>query len=275
MWPRGITGFSTGWITCWPAPRAAPRPPRFSASVLPVTVRQSPCRKPALEQVLHHRRRAADGVQVFLDVLCRSASGRRAAARGRSRSGSRRATAGSPPPCAIAIRCSTALVEPPTRHHHRHRVLERFARQDVERLQVALEQHANARRRPGGIRPPSPDLRPASRSCTAATVPSASIADRHRVGGVHPAARARARAGVADDVDALLVGDDAGEVLAVGLERRDDVARLAERRARRGSCRRRPSATGRLSRAIAISRAGHVLVAARARRRARRTTARP
>ena len=36
------------------------------------------------QQVLHHRRRAADVVQVLLHVACRSASDRRAAARGRS-----------------------------------------------------------------------------------------------------------------------------------------------------------------------------------------------
>jgi hypothetical protein len=33
---------------------------------------------------------------------------------------------------------------------------------------------------------------------------------------------------VLDDLDTLLVGDHASEVFAVGLERRDDVARLAE-----------------------------------------------
>jgi len=38
---------------------------------------------------------------------------------------------------------------------------------------------------------------------------------------------------VLHDVDPLLVGDDAGQELAVGLKRRDDVADLALRVARR------------------------------------------
>ena len=68
--------------------------------------------------------------------------------------------------------------------------------------------------------------------------------------------------GMLDDVDALLVGDDAGDVLAVGLEGRDDVARLSERVA--GADRaavhhqRRPVEPRHRD-----DRAGHVLVAAR------------
>ena len=59
--------------------------------------------------------------------------------------------------------------------------------------------------------------------------PSASIATAIVFAVYMPAARAGARTRVAHDLEPLLVGDHAGDVLAVRLERRDDVARLAER----------------------------------------------
>ena len=68
MWPVGLIGFSSGWTMSCPglSPGSAAR---FSASVLPVTVRQSPSSKSFFEQILHHGRRAADVVQIFLHVL--------------------------------------------------------------------------------------------------------------------------------------------------------------------------------------------------------------
>ena len=113
MWPRGSSGcFDRVNRSAGPAESGAASA-RFSASVLPVTVMQSPCRKPRSSRYFMTpacRRPRAD----LPARTGRSASGRRAAARDRSRAGSRRATAAIRAARAIAIRCSTALVDPPT-----------------------------------------------------------------------------------------------------------------------------------------------------------------
>ena len=146
------------------------------------------------------------------------------------------------------------------RHHDDHRVLERRARHDVARLEVAFEQLANRRARRRSTRRAWRDPRPGSTSCTAATCPSL----RWPRPSCWPCTCRRTRPApgqrVADDRLPLFVRDLAGDVLAVALKRRDDVElRRRRRRARPGSCRRRPSATADCSRPIAIRQPGMFL----------------
>ena len=93
--------------------RCSPRPCRFSASVSPGHGEAVAVQQAGVEQRLEHRRRAADAVQVVHDV-----------AAARLEVGQVRHLAAEPvevgqrpraPPAsrAMAIRCSTALVEPP------------------------------------------------------------------------------------------------------------------------------------------------------------------
>ena len=86
---------------------------RFSASVFPVTVIASPCRKPRSSRCFHHRRRAAHRVQILLDVFAarlQVGQQRHAIARALEVGQLQRHVAA----FAIASRCRTALVEPPT-----------------------------------------------------------------------------------------------------------------------------------------------------------------
>ena len=53
----------------------------------------------------------------------------------------------------MAIRCSTALVEPPSADDQHHGVLESLARHDVARLEIELQQVADRASRPRRIRP--------------------------------------------------------------------------------------------------------------------------
>ncbi|TKW50631.1 hypothetical protein CTA1_5680 [Colletotrichum tanaceti] len=84
----------------------------------------------------------------------------------------------------------------------------------------------------------------------------------HGVGGVHASAGAAAGAGVADDVEALLLGDLAGDVLAVGLEGGDDVDGLAGLAAAGLDGAAVDHDAGAVDAAHGDGDAGHVLVAA-------------
>ena len=107
-----------GWIglssarTMTPSTSGGAMSARFSAIVLPVTVRQSPCMQPGVQQRLHHHRHAADPVDVVHHVAAERlevAQVRHLLAhpdevvQGQVTSAS----------LAMASRCSTALVEPP------------------------------------------------------------------------------------------------------------------------------------------------------------------
>ncbi|KZL80902.1 hypothetical protein CI238_06658, partial [Colletotrichum incanum] len=107
-----------------------------------------------------------------------------------------------------------------------HGVLESLARHDVARADVLLEDVLD-----GGADALALGL-------LARVLGGAAAAAGHRqterldggghgVGRVHASAGTAAGAGVADDVEALLLGDLAGDVLAVGLEGGDDVDGLA------------------------------------------------
>ena len=74
--------------------------------------------------------------------------------------------------CAIASRCSTALVEPLERDHHRDRILERLARQDLRRRDARLHQLDDGLARVLAI----PDLAAATplpaQNCSASSCPA-------------------------------------------------------------------------------------------------------
>ena len=124
---------------------------RFSAIVLPVTVMQSPSSSPFPAGTSSRpacRRRGAGLPCTYLPLGLRSA-----------RNGTRSLTfwkssivSGTSTARAMAIRCSTALVEPPRAMTIDHRVLERGAGHDVARLEVLLEQIAGSPCRPRCIR---------------------------------------------------------------------------------------------------------------------------
>ena len=190
-----------------PGLRAPARPARFSASVLPVTVMQSPCRNPRSSRYFISAgvpptscrssctyvplgfRSASSGTRSLdaLEVVERRAARRPPAP---SRSGAARRWS-------IRRRAITSTIA----------FSNAFARQDVARLEIRLEQQSDRRAGAAALVRLAGILGRASTSCTAATGPSASIADGHRVGRVHAAARAGARTRMADDVEPLLVGD--------------------------------------------------------------------
>ena len=112
MPPCAWIGFESGCTTS-PSGSGGSRSARFSAIVLPVTVRQSPCSSPASSSSSSRpaRRRSGRGRPCG---TCRAASCRRCAAPRaptRLKSSSSSSTRAS---CAIASRCSTAFVEPPS-----------------------------------------------------------------------------------------------------------------------------------------------------------------
>ena len=124
---------------------------------------------------------------------------------------------------AMAMRWSTALVEPPTA------IMRTIAFSNAARVMMSR-----------GLRSSSSRLRIGGAGGAAFLQlvgmlggDAAAVGERHAegfdgrghgVGGVHAAAGAGAGAGVADDVLALLLGDAAGEEFAVALEGGDDVA---------------------------------------------------
>mmetsp|Transcript_809 Transcript_809/g.3145 ORF Transcript_809/g.3145 Transcript_809/m.3145 type:complete len:206 (+) Transcript_809:652-1269(+) len=105
-------GWSSGLMMSWPSERSG-QPARFSASVLPVTVMQLPSIMPSLSKNL-----STAGVP---PTLCRSSitylpDGLRSAMKGtRSEFACQSSSVRSmPTERAMAMRCSTALVEPPS-----------------------------------------------------------------------------------------------------------------------------------------------------------------
>ncbi len=170
---------------------------RFWRSVLPVTVRQSPCSMPAsssdfISGWMPPMRMSSD--IEYLPLGRRSAStGTRAPMRVKSSSSS-----GTPAACAIASRCSTALVEPPSA------IVTTMAFSNASRVRII-----------DGLMPCLIRLttaRPARSASVRLWRETASCAElfgethserldrrRHRVGRVHAAAAARRRDGRALD----------------------------------------------------------------------------
>ena len=143
-WPSAYIGLSIGRITSWSARGASGTSARFSATVLPVIVMQSPCSRPASSSTFITCRDAAGAVQVDRQVLAAGlqvAQHRHLAAHalevvdrpfdlGRVRDGQE-----------VQHRVGRAAGG----HDHRHRVLDRLLGDDVARLQVGLhrlDQHA-------------------------------------------------------------------------------------------------------------------------------------
>ena len=175
MWPVGLIGFDSGWTIGWPGVRPG-SVARFSASVLPVTVRQSPSSKPfssrifitagvpptlcrssmhvlaARLEVGEERHAVADR----LEVVDRQRHADRAGHGDQVQHGVRRAA---------------------ERHDDHHRVLERRARHDVARLDVVLEQIANRRARRDGIRRACRGSSAGVDELYGSDMPSASIAE--------------------------------------------------------------------------------------------------
>ena len=142
MWPRGLIGASNGWTMVCPCFSLATAP--GFRPVLPVTVIASPCSRPRSSRYFISPG-PADAVQIFLDVLA-----------ARLQVGKQRNPVAHP----LEVRelerharrardrqqVQHGVGRAADRHHHHHRVLERLRRQDVERLDVALEQQANGSR---------------------------------------------------------------------------------------------------------------------------------
>ncbi len=170
MWPVALIGFSSGWIDLLALGLRPGRSARFSASVLPVTVRQSPSSKPSSSRYFitagvpptscrSSMHVLAAGLEVgevrhavadLLEVVDRQRHVDRAGHRDQVQHGIGRAA---------------------ERHHDDHRVLERSPGHDVARLEVALEQLADRRAGARRTRRACRDPRPGSTSCTAATCP--------------------------------------------------------------------------------------------------------
>ena len=145
MWPLGWIGSSHGFNTCWPSRRPG-SDATFSASVRPVTVRQSPCSAPRSSSSFTRA-----GVP---PASCRSSITKRPARLQVREVG-----------CAVAHGLEVVDAEIHARrprhgdqvqhrvrrsaedHDHHHCVLEGLARHDLARLDVALEQHAQRRAR--------------------------------------------------------------------------------------------------------------------------------
>ena len=166
---------------------------------------------------------------------------------------------GTPTERAIAIRCSTALVEPPSTitttiafSKAARVMMSRGLRSSSSRLRIA----APARRHSSSFAGSSAGVD----ELYGSDMPSASIADAI-VFAVYMPPHAPAPGQAWRTMSrALVLVDALRDELAVALERGDDVERSARAaRARAGSCRRRPSATGRFTRPIAIRQPGMFL----------------
>ncbi len=108
MWIGSVSGCTTR-----PSGPGGASASRFSAIVLPVTVRQSPCSSPASSRWLHHDRHAADRVEIdHVEPTARLEVGDvRDTEPTALKSSSVSSTFAS---FAIARRCSTAFVDPPS-----------------------------------------------------------------------------------------------------------------------------------------------------------------
>ena len=181
--------------------------------------------EPLVEQVFHEAARAADRVEVFLhELAARLQVGEVGDAAGHLLEVSRREIdfhgAGH------RDQVEHGVGRAAERHDRDHRVFEGASGHDVARLEIPLEERADRGAGPQALVQLVGVL---GRDRGAIRERHAHRLDRrgHRVGGVHAAAGAGARAGVADDVAAAGVVDPSGHVFAVALEGGDDVERRA------------------------------------------------
>ena len=185
-----------------------------------VAVEQAP-----VEQVLHESARASRGMQVLLDEPSAGlevGEVGHAAGDGLEVGGPERHLhrAGHGDQVEHGVRRATE------RHDDDHGVFEGPPRHDVAGLEIALEQPADRGCRPEALVELAGVL---GRDRRRVGKRHAERLDRgcHRVGGVHAAAGARPGAGMPHDVGPTGVVDPPGHVLAITLERRDDVERGA------------------------------------------------
>ena len=216
---------------------------RFSAIVLPVTVRQSPLSRPSLEQ-LPAARPATPPIRsrsVMWYLPCGFMSARCGTRRPMRAKSSR-------------LQLDTGLVRDREQvehgvgraaegHHRRDGVLEGLLGHDLARPDALFEQaHHRHAARVGEVVAPAVDRR---RRRPGRKRHAERLGHRgHRVGGEHAGAGAFGRARVALDRQQLRVVDRARGERPDRLEDRDDVERATAELARAGSCRRRrrPSA---------------------------------
>jgi hypothetical protein len=151
MWPRGMDGVSSGRIISLARSDKGPRLPD-SRPRCPVTVRQSPSSSPSPSRYFIRRRDAAGAVQILLDILAAGLHVRQQGhpvadllevvhARGTSTAR------------AMAIRCSTALVEPAQHGDDHQGIFEGLAGHDIPRPDVLPPAGSGWPRPRGGIRP--------------------------------------------------------------------------------------------------------------------------
>ena len=268
MCPSGLSGLvDRERRSAGPAGQAAARS-AFSARVLPVTVRQLPSSRPGLQHQLLHPGHAAHLEQILHHVRAARAAGRPAPACCRSGAGSRRARTATSAAWAMASRCSTALVEPPSTMTMRKAfsnaalvMICRGVRLRSSRVRMA---------RPAASHSPSFSAMHRRRRGGHGQRHAHGLDGRgHGVGGVHAAAGARARTGVLHHLLQLRLGDLLGQELTVGLEGGDDVElAVAEPPGLDGAAVDHDA--GAIDAGHGHQRAGHVLVAARPPRRWRR-----
>ena len=234
--PTACSGSVSGWTTA-PSGRGGSMASRFSATVLPVTVRQSPWSRPASRSSRITTgtppMRSTSAMWYLPCGLVSAMCGTRAAIR--LKSSSSRSTRAS---AAMASRCSTALVEPPraivTAMAFSNASLVRICR---ARMPFSSSPMIGPARLVGEVVAPAVDGR---RRRAAGQRHADGLGDRrHRVRGEHAGAGALGGAGVALDGEQLGVVDRAGGVRTDRLEHADDVERLAVVLARAGSSRRR------------------------------------
>ena len=137
-WLSGLIGSASGRTIAWPAGYGFTRfevlRQGLAGDRQAVAVQQA-----GAEHALHQRLDAADADQLGHRVL---AAGPQVGQHRHPGADAREVVESSctPAACAIASRCSTALVEPAERDGHHDRVLERLARHDVRGLEAALDQ---------------------------------------------------------------------------------------------------------------------------------------
>ena len=228
MWPVALIGFEIGWTTSWPAGEAGQLGQvlgdRLAGDREAVAVEQAVLRAAASSRPAC--RRLCAGLPAR---TCRWAAGRRGRARGRSTVWKSSIVSGTPTARAMAMRCSTALVEPPTA------ITIAIAFSNASRVMTSRGLMSFSSK----LRITSPARRHSSILSGSSAGMRRAVGQRHaqgfdrgghRVGGVHAAAGAGAGAGMPDDLAALGVGHLAGQLRAVARERGDDVDRLAGRR---------------------------------------------
>ena len=270
--PSGLIGSSNERITVCPAGYGGTSA-RFSASVRPVTVRQSPCSRPRSRSIFINGNSppmATSSAMTCLPLGLRSANtGTRAPIRVKSSMSS-----GTSAACAMASRCSTALVDPPSAVTTVMAFSNACARHDVARPEVAPD-HEIGDGRPGVVAIAFLVVADGGLRAGIGQAHAHRLNGRcHRVGRVHAAARTRPRDRATLDVGQFAVVDLARRVLADRLEHADDVQVLAAQAAGQDRAavdeHRRAVEPGQRHQA-----AGHVLVAAADGHESRRNPRRP